>query len=102
MDGAFTLSFQYGGEYIVAVKSADAGLAVTKITVNGAAEPAPEPASEPAAGTTYTVVRGDCLWKLAKRFYGDARRWVDIYAANAFQIKNPNLIRIGMELIIPD
>ena len=110
VDGAFTLSFQYGGEYIVAVKSADAGLAVTKITVNGAAEPAAEPAPEPAAepapapasGTTYTVVRGDCLWLLAKRFYGDGRRWVDIYAANAFQIRNPSLIRVGMELIIPD
>lgn len=24
----------------------------------------------PAAAQTYTVVRGDCLWKIAKRFYG--------------------------------
>ena len=48
------------------------------------------------------MARGDCLWLLAKRFYGDGRRWVDIYAANAFQIRNPSLIRVGMELIIPD
>lgn len=34
------------------------------------------------ADLEYEVVRGDCLWNLAKRFYGDGMRYIDIYNAN--------------------
>ena len=42
----------------------------------------------------YTVVRGDCLWNIAKKdqFYGNGFAWPMIYRANRDQIKNPNLI----------
>ena len=100
VDGAFELSFQYGGEYFVAVKAEGVGLAATKVTVIGEAEPKPvEP--EPAAKTTYTVVKGDCLWKIAKKFLGDGKRWAEIYAANKDAIKNPNMIPLGLTLVIP-
>jgi hypothetical protein len=42
-DGEFTLSFPWGGEYYVAVKAEGIGLAVTKITVKGDAEPGEDP-----------------------------------------------------------
>lgn len=42
----------------------------------------------------YTVVRGDYLWKIAKKddIYGDPMQWVRIYSYNREQIKDPNLI----------
>ncbi len=42
----------------------------------------------------YTVVKGDCLWNIAKKptFYGNGFAWPVIYKANRDQIKNPNLI----------
>ncbi len=42
----------------------------------------------------YTVVRGDCLWNIAKKqmFYGNGFAWPNIYKANRDKIKNPNLI----------
>lgn len=50
----------------------------------------------------YTVVSGDCLWTIAKKHYGDATRWGDIYEANQSVIgSNPNLIYPGQELLLP-
>lgn len=51
---------------------------------------------------TYTVVSGDSLSKIAKRFYGDASQWKRIHAANVDKVPNPDLIHPGQELIIPD
>lgn len=31
----------------------------------------------------YTVVRGDSLWKIARKRYGDGSRWTELYRANA-------------------
>lgn len=65
-------------------------------------EPDPEPQPEPpAASADYVVVKGDNLWKIAKKTYGDGNRWVDIYNANKDIIKNPDMIYIGQELKLP-
>lgn len=50
-------------------------------------------------GNTYTVVRGDHLWGIALRAYGDGYRWVEIAKANNLVI--PNLIHTGNVLVIP-
>lgn len=51
---------------------------------------------------TYTVVKGDCLWNIAKRFYGDGAKYMVIYEANKGLIGgNPNLIYPGQVLSIP-
>jgi nucleoid-associated protein YgaU len=50
---------------------------------------------------TYTVVAGDSLSKIAKREYGDAQKWRQIYEANRDQIKDPDLIYPGQVLTIP-
>ena len=51
---------------------------------------------------TYTVVKGDCLWYIAKRFYGKGGEWPKIYSANKAIIGgNPNLIYPGQVFTIP-
>ena len=53
----------------------------------------------PITGTTYTVVKGDSLWKIAVRTYGDGYKWVSIAKAN--KLVNPNLIHSGNVLALP-
>jgi len=57
--------------------------------------------SAPMTSQSYTVVSGDSLSKIAKRFYGNANRWQEIYEANKSKIKNPDLIQPGQVLVIP-
>lgn len=58
-------------------------------------------AENPPAAQSYTVVKGDCLWHIAKRFYGNGSKYTVIYNANMDKIKNPNLIYPGQVLTIP-
>ncbi len=48
---------------------------------------------------THTVCEGDTLWSVAKKFYGDGRRWKEIAAANG--ITNESKLPIGKVLRIP-
>ena len=52
--------------------------------------------------TTYTVVKGDCLWNIAKKYLGDGRRYTEIYELNKDIIKNPNRIYVGQVLKMPN
>lgn len=51
--------------------------------------------------TSYTVVKGDSLSKIAKTMYGDARKAPTIFDANRAVLKDPNLIYPGQVLCIP-
>lgn len=55
----------------------------------------------PAAAQSYTVVKGDCLYNIAKKFYGSGAKYTTIYNANKGVIGNPNLIYPGQVLTIP-
>ena len=59
------------------------------------------PRSREVEVRSYTVVSGDSLSKIAKREYGDAQKWRQIYDANRDQIKDPDLIYPGQVLTIP-
>ena len=51
----------------------------------------------------HEVVSGDTLSAIAKKYYDDPAKYMAIYEANKELIgDNPDLIQIGMELIIPD
>lgn len=71
------------------------------------APPATPPAASPPSGGSsnheYTVVSGDNLWNIAKRFFnGDGTQWRKIFNANRSVIgNNPDLIRPGEHLEIP-
>ena len=67
-------------------------------------QPARQTENSPAPkveNKTYTVVKGDCLWNIAKKFYGNGSQYTKIYNANTDKIKNPNLIYPGQVLVIP-
>jgi nucleoid-associated protein YgaU len=66
---------------------------------SGSSSTAPPPAAPP--DERYTVVAGDSLSKIAKKYYGDASQWRRIYDANREQIANPDLIQPGWKLVIP-
>jgi len=68
--------------------------------VSGSSSSAQAPTGE-SATRTYTVVAGDSLSKIAKKIYGNAGRWKEIFEANKDTIKNPDLIHPGQVLKIP-
>jgi nucleoid-associated protein YgaU len=51
---------------------------------------------------TYTVQPGDTLSKIAKQFLGDASQYNRIFEANRDQLKDPDKIRPGQKLVIPE
>ena len=67
-------------------------------------KPKPEKKRETSSAPkvkTYTVKSGDCLWNIAKKYYGNGAQYTKIYNANKGKIKNPNLIYPGQVLTIP-
>jgi nucleoid-associated protein YgaU len=48
---------------------------------------------------TYRVNKGDSLWIIAKRVYGEGSAWTLLAKVNS--LENPNVLRIGQELSLP-
>lgn len=51
------------------------------------------------SSTYYTVKKGDTLWAISKKYYGEGNKYPTIAKAN--NIANPNIIHIGQKLLIP-
>jgi nucleoid-associated protein YgaU len=79
---------------------------IADITVNEAAQPRTQTAGASVSGgqssRTYTVQPGDSLSKISKQFYGDADEYMKIFEANRNQLSNPNEIKPGQQLVIPE
>ena len=56
---------------------------------------------EPPHSSAVQVERGESLWDIALRVYGDAGQMQRILDANKDKITDPNLIYPGMELVLP-
>ncbi|MCB1019119.1 MAG: LysM peptidoglycan-binding domain-containing protein [Bryobacterales bacterium] len=63
-------------------------------------KPKPEAPPEPEF-TFYTIVSGDSLSKIAKKYYGDALKWNTLFEANREVIQNPDLIYPGQVIRVP-
>lgn len=50
-------------------------------------------------GKSYSVKKGDTLWALAEKYYGDGTKWKLIAKANG--VKDPRKLQIGTKLTIP-
>lgn len=51
--------------------------------------------------STAIVARGDNLWRISKRVYGQGLRYTVIFGANTPQIRNPDLIYPGQIFVLP-
>ncbi|HTT80397.1 MAG TPA: LysM peptidoglycan-binding domain-containing protein, partial [Stellaceae bacterium] len=66
------------------------------------AAPVAVPAADgPAENGTYVVERGNSLWRIARRVYGNGLHYTEIYRANRDEISNPNLIYPGQHFTVP-
>lgn len=86
-------------------------IVVTTTKVEQTAPPVERPA---ATSTTYVIKSGDNLWSIARKFYGDGKKWSVIYNANKEIIEktaksrglkssdNGHWIFSGVTLTIPD
>lgn len=55
--------------------------------------------ANPISGATYEVVKGDTLWSIALRAYGDGYQWSEIAREN--KLANPSLIHPGNIIVLP-
>lgn len=49
---------------------------------------------------TYTIQKGDDLWKIAEAQYNNGYSWTEIAKAN--NLSNPSVINVGSKLVIPN
>jgi nucleoid-associated protein YgaU len=73
---------------------------VADIKVRPGAAAQAKPAAS-ASATTYTVKPGDTLSGIAKQLLGNASAYMEIFNANRDQLSNPDLIKPGQVLKIP-
>lgn len=73
----------------------------TNNTTNRPTENAPKPNGE---NKTHKVVKGDSLWSIAQKYYGDGSKYTKIKEANKDKytsLSKNNIIYTNMELVIP-
>ncbi len=75
---------------------------VNAIEVAKPPAPAAQPAGPAATERFYEVVAGDTLGKIAQKYYGKASSYVKIFEANRDILSNPDLIKPGQKLRIPE
>lgn len=78
------------------IKNPDRIEAGTELTIP-AVPPRPTPTE--AQAQVYTVKKGETLFDIAVKVYGDGYRWGELARAN--KIRNPNHIEAGQKLVIP-
>ena len=69
-----------------------------------APQPEPEPVAEPELPTEryHIVAAGDTLGHIAQKYYGKAGAYMKIFEANRDILDNPDLIKVGQKLKIPE
>lgn len=84
----------------VKLAQADPAVPATPAFTSVTDEPA-EAVGVPKAGRMIKIRRGDSLWRIAKRHYGNGRKWKAIFKANRGRISNPDVIYAGRRLVLP-
>ena len=57
--------------------------------------------ASPVLTSTYTIKKGDSLWTVSQKVYGDGKYWKKIFDANKGKLSSSGKVREGMVLTIP-
>lgn len=76
-------------------------LAVGNVEGVGEVEDGIEASDDAPASEFHTVVSGDTLWAISKRYYNKGSRYKEIFEANRPMLKHPDKIYVGQVLRIP-
>lgn len=74
---------------------------VEKVVADDLRAPEPKPEEPEEKAEIYEIVRGDTLGGIAKRYYGNASRYMTIFEANREIISDPDKIYPGQKIRIP-
>lgn len=84
-------------------RAEEEAIVLTRVEASG--EGGAQGANAANAGKTLPNViirKGDNLWNISRRLYGDGFRYTTIYQANKSQIRNPDLIYPGQVFLTPE
>jgi nucleoid-associated protein YgaU len=99
--GAATSAFDGSAAYQTAAAAPPPWATMRPFDAPGAAGSAGLTSSPANVVRQHTVRDGDTLGDLAERYYGDPRRFRDIFDANRGTLTDPQLLPIGATLVIP-
>jgi len=74
---------------------------VEKVIADDLKAPEPKPEEPEEKAEIYEIVSGDTLGAIAKRYYGNASKYMKIFEANKDIISDPNKIYPGQKIRIP-
>lgn len=110
-DVLITFTLKQYKEY--GVKQLPASSIKTTTSTSSITRPNTNAPSSNNKSSSYTIKNGDCLWNIAKKFYGDGSKWTKIYNANKSAIEadakkhgkssssNGHWVWAGLKLTIP-
>lgn len=110
-DVLITFNLKQYKEY--GVKQLSASSIKTTTSTSSITRPNTNAPSSNNKSSSYTIKNGDCLWNIAKKFYGDGSKWTKIYNANKSVIEadakkhgkssssNGHWVWAGLKLTIP-
>ncbi len=84
-------------------KEQDQQIVLTKVVASGEGAGADGQGAEVKKSLPVVIIRkGDNLWRISRRLYGEGVRYTTIYKANQQQIRNPDLIYPGQVFLTPE
>ncbi|WP_157139627.1 LysM peptidoglycan-binding domain-containing protein [Roseibium aggregatum] len=84
-------------------KEQDKQIVLTKVIASGEGAGAEGQGAEVKKALPVVIIRkGDNLWRISRRLYGEGFRYTTIYKANQEQIRNPDLIYPGQVFLTPE
>lgn len=84
-------------------KQEDEQIVLTKVVASGSGGSKDSQGAEVQKSLPVVIIRkGDNLWRISRRLYGDGVRYTTIYQANQDQIRNPDLIYPGQVFLTPE
>ncbi|MEK7526753.1 MAG: LysM peptidoglycan-binding domain-containing protein [Patescibacteria group bacterium] len=92
-------NIEKGTQLIIPEIESKTEVATTEVTSKEEISTATNTTTNSISTNSYTVAKGDSLWTIAVRAYGDGYKWTQIAKVN--NLKNPDIIFTGTALNLP-